>query len=357
MPALSDFDLPSLEAQLSHWGIKAAHARLLLRHFYYAGGKMDYAQLDAAQFGRSALARLADDLPPRQSRIAQTHASADGTVKLLVEFVSGGAVECVLMPALRGGRAAGCVSSQIGCAMGCDFCASARPGLQRDLLAGEIVEQYLHLRQRAAEMGRRLNTLVFMGMGEPMLNLPNVIAAIRRIAQPETGALGWRQITLSTVGIVPGIDALGQSGLNVHLALSLHAPDDATRSRLVPVNRRWPVQQVMAAARRYLQTTGRVPTIEYCLIDQINDSDAQAQALAQLMAGFRAHVNLIPYNPIGLSLSGVVYRRPDAKRVWRFLQLLHAGGVVAHVRRPRGDDVSAACGQLAGDHHANPAKA
>ena len=143
--------------------------------------------------------------------------------------------------------------------------------------SGEIVEQYLHLRQIAAEGGRRLNTLVFMGMGEPMLNLPDVMAAIRRIAQPETGALGWRQITLSTVGIVPGIEELGQSGLNVHLALSLHAPDDATRSRLIPANRRWPVQEVMAAARHYQQITGRVCTIEYCLIEQVNDSDAQAQ--------------------------------------------------------------------------------
>ena len=182
-----------------------------------------------------------------------------------------------------------------------------------------------------------------MGMGEPMHNLPNVIAAIRRIADRTTGSLGWRQITVSTVGIVPGIDALALADLNVHLAVSLHAPDDATRSRLVPMNNRWAVADVMAAARRFEEQTGRIPTIEYCLLDGVNNSDEQAGLLAGLMRGFRAHVNLIAYNTIGASLSGVVYRRPTDQSVERFLQLLRDAGVVAHVRRTRGDDVNAAC--------------
>jgi 23S rRNA (adenine2503-C2)-methyltransferase len=187
-----------------------------------------------------------------------------------------------------------------------------------------------------------------MGMGEPMHNLPNVIAAIRRIADRATGSLGWRQITVSTVGVVPGIDALATADLNVHLAVSLHAPDDATRSRLVPVNQRWAVADVLAAARRFAQRSGRIPTIEYCLLEEVNDSLEQAQLLAELMRGFRAHVNLIPYNAIGASLSGVIYRRPGAVRVQRFLGILRDAGVVAHVRQTRGDDVNAACGQLAG---------
>src|ERR1044072_8093925 len=153
------------------------------------------------------------------------------------------------MPPPRPDRAAGCVSSQIGCAMGCDFCASTKSGLERNLEAGEIVEQFLHLKSIAAESGRRLTSLVFMGMGEPMHNLDNVITAIRRIAHPDLGGLGWRQVTVSTVGVVPGIDKLADADLNVHLAISLHAPDDATRAKLVPANRRYPVTEIIAAAR------------------------------------------------------------------------------------------------------------
>ena len=351
MEFMADHDRVSLEAQLSRWGLKPAHAAPLLRAFYAASGRVDYAELDATRFGRGTLATLAAALPLRQSKVRARHASADGTVKLLIDFARGGAAEAVLMPAYRADRAAGCVSSQIGCAMGCDFCASTRHGLHRDLQSGEIVEQFLHLREVAAASGRKLTSLVFMGMGEPLLNLPQVIAAIRRIAGADMGALGWRQITVSTVGVVPGIDALAEADLNVHLAVSLHAPDDATRSRIVPVNRRWGVAAVMAAARRFEARTDRIPTIEYCMLEGVNDSEEQARLLGELMAGFRAHVNLIPYNSIGTGLSGIVYRRPGEETVGRFLQLLREAGVVAHVRRTRGDDVSAACGQLAGEDY------
>jgi 23S rRNA (adenine2503-C2)-methyltransferase len=348
MNALTDYDLSSLEAQLPRWGLKAAHAARLLRAYYDASGRIDYASLEARRYGRATLDKLAVELPPRQSEVRTRHASADGTVKLLIGFARGGAAEAVLMPSFREDRAAGCVSSQIGCAMRCDFCASTRSGLERDLEPGEIVEQYLHLRETAAAAGRRLTSLVFMGMGEPMHNLPNVIAAIRLIADARTGALGWRQITVSTVGVVAGIDALADANLNVHLAVSLHAPDDATRSRIVPMNRRWNVADIMAAARRFEQRTDRIPTIEYCMLEGVNDSDEQANLLADLMRGFRAHVNLIPYNSIGAGLSGIIYRRPDEERIQRFLGILRNAGVVAHVRRTRGDDVNAACGQLAG---------
>jgi len=250
------------------------------------------------------------------------------------------------MPSHRPDRAAGCVSSQIGCAMGCDFCASTRRGLERNLEAGEIVEQFLHLKAEARRLGRRLTSLVFMGMGEPMHNLQNVIPAIRRIADPLLGALGWRQVTVSTVGIVPGIDQLAAADLNVHLALSLHAPDDETRSLIVPSNRRYPVAQIMAAAKRFLDRTGRIPTIEYCLLSGVNDSEAHATRLAELMDGFRAHVNLIPYNSIGAGISGAVYRRPEREEIIAFLTTLRSQGVIAHMRDTRGDDVNAACGQL-----------
>jgi 23S rRNA (adenine2503-C2)-methyltransferase len=173
-----------------------------------------------------------------------------------------------------------------------------------------------------------------------------VLSAIERIAHPEMGNLGWRHITVSTVGIVPGIDTLAASNIPVHLALSLHAPDDATRSRIVPMNRRWPVAEILAAARRYQSTTGRIVNIEYCMLAGVNDSLDQANLLADLMHGFPAHVNLIPHNPIGLGISGVEYRRPDPHRVEQFAALLRESGAVTHIRIARGDDVAAACGQL-----------
>lgn len=343
MPAITDYDIDGLASVFASWGFKPSHARRLLREFYLHAGQIDLSSLD---LGKALRARLGADIPLRRSNVVRRVEAADGTVKLLVGYDGGGAVESVLMPAYDPTRAAGCVSSQIGCAMGCDFCASTRRGLERDLDAGEIVEQFLHLKQEAMSKGRRLTTLVFMGMGEPMHNLDNVIAAVRRIAAPGMGELGWKQITVSTVGIVPGIERLAAADLNVHLALSLHAPDDATRSRLVPANRRYRVAEIVEAAKRFQEHTGRIVTIEYCLLADVNDSDEQAFQLADLLDGFRAHVNLIPYNPIGVGVSGIAYGRPSPERVTRFLRILQDRDVVAHCRRTRGDDVNAACGQL-----------
>ena len=305
-------------------------------------GAFDFEPLS----GSSTLRLHIGELLAPQSRIITKHISIDGTTKLLIGFAGGGAVESVLMPGYRGGIAAGCLSSQIGCAMGCDFCASTRGGLERNLEAHEIVEQYLHLKREATALGRRLKTIVFMGMGEPMHNLGNVIDAIRRIADPEIAGIGWRQVTVSTVGVVPGIDQLADADLNVHLALSLHAPDDATRSSLVPSNRRYPIAEIMAAARRFQTRSGRVVNIEYCMLAGVNDSDEQAYFLADLMKDFRAHVNLIPYNAIGAGITGRAYSRPSADRIRSFLEILRNRDVVAHIRDTRGEDVAAACGQL-----------
>ncbi|HEV2295839.1 MAG TPA: 23S rRNA (adenine(2503)-C(2))-methyltransferase RlmN [Tepidisphaeraceae bacterium] len=341
--ALTDFDIPALEARFVEWGFRPAHAARLLKALYRGNGSIDLVSLS---LGKRLMARMADELLVRSSEVIARHVSGDGTSKLLVGFRDGNAVETVLMPSHRQGIAAGCVSSQVGCAMGCDFCASTRGGLVRNLTAGEIVEQFLHLRAAAASVGRRVKTLVFMGMGEPLSNLENVVAAIERITDRRLGALGRRQITVSTVGIVPGIDRLAEADLNVHLALSLHAPDDQTRSRIVPPNKRYPLSEIMAATRRFLQRSGRVPTIEYCMLAGVNDSDAQAALLADLMQGLRAHVNLIPYNAIGAGISGAVYARPSEARLRRFIETLRDRGVVAHFRTTRGDDVAAACGQL-----------
>jgi 23S rRNA (adenine2503-C2)-methyltransferase len=344
MPSLCDFDASALAAELARRGHKPSHARAILLEFYKSDGRLEVERLRGS---RALLSDLREEFSSTDSNVVRRHIAADGTIKLLIDLPRGGGVEAVLMPTHRPGIAAGCVSSQIGCAMGCDFCASTVGGLERNLEAGEIVQQFLHLRQAARLSGRRLRTLVFMGMGEPMHNLENVIAAIRRIADPQLGGLGWRQVTVSTVGVVPGIDRLTEADLNVHLALSLHAPDDATRASIVPANRRYPVADIIAAGKRYYARSGREVNIEYCLLGGVNDSDDHARMLATLLDGFRAHVNLIPYNPIGgPGVSGRVYLRPGEKRVLSFLTILREAGVVAHVRVTRGDEVSAACGQL-----------
>ncbi len=230
--------------------------------------------------------------------------------------------------------------------MGCDFCATTKTGFERNLGAGEIVEQFLALRREARATGRRLQTVVFMGMGEPMLNLDAVLAAVRRLGDNALGGLGWRQITVSTVGIVPGIDALAASGLNVHLAVSLHAPDDATRARLLPMGRRFPIADILAAADRFQARRGRPVTIQYCLLAGVNDAPEHARSLAAVLNGRRMHVNLLRYNPTGLSLQGIAYQPSSDPVSEAFAEVLRAGGVVAHFRRSRGSDIDAACGQL-----------
>jgi 23S rRNA (adenine2503-C2)-methyltransferase len=230
--------------------------------------------------------------------------------------------------------------------MGCDFCASTKTGLGRDLTGGEIVEQFLYLRREAQALGRRLQTIVFMGMGEPLLNYDHVTAAIKRIAGTSLGALGWRQVTVSTVGIIPGIERLMHDNLGVQLAVSLHAPDDDTRAAIVPTGRKYKVRDIVDAAHAYQEHTGRVANIEYTLLEGVNDSQSQARQLADLLGGKRMHVNLIPYNWIGPGVSGRVYRRPGWETMERFAQTLRENGVVAHFRRTRGEDVEGACGQL-----------
>jgi len=341
--SLAHFDRESLAKQLTQWGCKPSHAGKVLRHFYESDGELDPTTLEGSSDFRHRISEL---LAARETQILSRQISSDGTTKLLIGFTPRGAGECVLMPGYRDGAAAGCLSSQIGCAMGCDFCASTRGGLERNLEAHEIVEQFLHLKREARALGRRLKTIVFMGMGEPMHNFDNVIDAIRRIADPDIAGIGWRQVTVSTVGVVPGIDRLAEADLNVHLALSLHAPDDQTRSRLVPRNRRYPVAEIMSAARRFQQRTRRVVNIEYCILAGVNDSDEQAHLLAGLMKDFRAHVNLIPYNSIGPGISGRLYARPARDRILAFLEILRSCDVVAHIRDTRGEDVWAACGQL-----------
>jgi 23S rRNA (adenine2503-C2)-methyltransferase len=384
MPALSEFDVRSLETLFESRGFPRANAKRLLRRYYNSGGR----SIDGVEVARELKASLLDEFGLRSTQLLARRQATDGTVKLLVGVGEGAtqrgrdeategeektlpifasslnrsvarslsSVECVLMPSHLADRAAGCVSSQVGCAMGCDFCASTKAGVERSLTAGEIVEQFLWLRAEALSQGRRLQTIVFMGMGEPLMNYDHVVAAVRRIAGEDLGAIGWRHVTLSTVGIVPGIDRLTEENLGTQLAVSLHAPDDDTRSAIVPTGKRYRVADILAAVARYQAASGRIATIEYTLLEGVNDSDAQADLLARLLNALRTdakpgresrmHVNLIPYNAIGPGLSGREYRQPSQPRMTRFLEILRDRGLVAHFRRTRGEDIEGACGQL-----------
>ena len=343
MPSLASYDRTTLGAWLAERDAPASHAGRILRAFYRGCGHFDP---NTVQVGRALQAALCEGAFQPCTYERKRIVSADGTTKLLLGLERGGAVETVMMPSYRDGEAWCCVSSQVGCAMGCDFCASTRRGLDRNLEVDEIVEQYLRVGAVAAAQGRKVRRLVFMGIGEPLHNVENVLAAIDLIADQGLGNLGWSRITVSTVGIVQGIERLARAPHPPFLALSLHAPDDETRRRIVPAGKRYDVATILAAARAFQLRTGRIVTLEYCLLAGVNDSDAQANLLAERLEGFRAHVNVIPYNATGAGLSGMVYMRPSAARVERFVEALRTRGVTAHVRDTRGDDVSAACGQL-----------
>lgn len=341
--SLASVEPAALAQQFDAWGYKPSHAARVLRAFY-AGGGITSASVAGLPGGLMERVHAEYSVSPTTAALRQV--AADGTTKILLKLNDGRTVESVLMPDFRPDRAAGCISSQVGCAMGCDFCATTKNGFERNLTAGEIVEQFLALRREAQSVGRALQTIVFMGMGEPLLNLEQVLVAVHRLADNSLGALGWRQITISTVGIVPGIDALTEAGLNINLAVSLHAPDDDTRARLLPMGKRFPIAEILAAADRFHVRRGRPVTIQYCLLAGVNDTPDHAHQLAGLLGSRRMHVNLLRYNPTGLSLQGIRYEPSSDKTADRFVSILRSAKLVAHFRRSRGPDIDAACGQL-----------
>jgi 23S rRNA (adenine2503-C2)-methyltransferase len=287
-------------------------------------------------------AKLGNALPLALSPVHSSSADDGETLKWLWGAGGDGAsVETVLMgyPA----RATVCVSTQAGCAMGCTFCATGQAGFERHLTAGEVVEQVARA-QHASE--QRVGNVVFMGMGEPLANYDATWAAVERLH--DDFGISARHITVSTVGVVPGMRRLAEARLPVTLAVSLHAPDDALRDELVPLNRRYPLAEVLAAARAYLAASGRRLSFEYAMIGGVNDAPAQADALARRLRGFSpaAHVNLIPLNPT----PGYGMPASPPRRVAAFAERLRQGGVGATVRRNRGTDIDAACGQLRTRH-------
>jgi 23S rRNA (adenine2503-C2)-methyltransferase len=272
--------------------------------------------------------------------VASHRKSSDGVEKLLVHGGDGEVFECVLLPYRE--RVSCCISTQVGCPMGCTFCATGLGGFDRNLDVAEIVGQVLHLQRLTS---RRISHVVFMGMGEPLLNLDHVIGSIRLLSE-EVG-IGLRHITVSTVGLVPQILKLADANLPIHLALSLHSPFDDVRNALMPVNKRYPVKEVVAAMRQYQRKTGRKVTFEYLLIAGVNDSEEQAQALAELVRGFPCFVNLIPFNWVD---TGRGFKRPSRESVRAFRSVLESKRINVTERIERGHDIAAACGQLAGQH-------
>jgi 23S rRNA (adenine2503-C2)-methyltransferase len=287
--------------------------------------------------------RLREELDAEWTVFASTidhhDVSPDGTEKLLLACPDGRRVECVLMA--EDDRRTVCISTQVGCGMGCVFCASGMKGVVRNLTSGEMLEQVVRLRN-LLPAGERLTNLVVMGMGESLANLDNLVPALDRICSPEGLGMGQRRVTISTVGLPEKIRKLAELDRQYHLAVSLHAPTESLRNELVPINTKVGLSAVMDAADAYFQRSGRQVTFEYVLLAGVNDRREDAIALANLLRARKAHANLIPYNPV----EGLPFGRPSPESVRRFAETVRAGGVSVSVRKTKGRPIDAACGQL-----------
>ncbi len=349
---LLDLDLEALGDFCERLGEKRFRATQLFQWIHQRGVADFGAMSDLA---KSLRAKLAQNAEVRALAVVSEQASADGTIKWLFDVGAGNAIETVFIP--EADRATLCISSQAGCAMACKFCATGRQGFARNLTTGEIVAQLWHaehaLRARGLAPGaggRVISNVVMMGMGEPLQNYAALVPALRTMLDDHGYGLSRRRVTVSTSGVVPMIERL-RDDCPVALAVSLHAPDDALRDELVPLNRKYPIAELIAACRRYLERAPRdFITFEYCMLDGVNDSLAQARELVALVSEredtrIACKFNLIPFNPFpqsGLHCS-------PRERVLAFAEVLRAAGIVTTVRRTRGDDIAAACGQLAGE--------
>ncbi|MFO0901788.1 MAG: 23S rRNA (adenine(2503)-C(2))-methyltransferase RlmN [Pirellulales bacterium] len=282
---------------------------------------------------------LAAEFTLWQSKVVRHSQAPDGTEKLLLELPGGGRIECVLLR--DGGRRSICISSQVGCAMGCVFCASGLDGVERNLTTGEIIEQMLLL-QRLLPPDERLSHIVVMGMGEPLANLDNLLPALACASDPKGLGISQRRITISTVGLPPSIDRLTHEETSYNLAVSLHAPNDELRNQLVPVNKNIGIDAILEASDRYFEASGRRLTFEYVLLRGINDRPEDALELTERLRGRPALLNVIPYNPV----AGLPYETPTFPSQLKFREILEAAGINVQFRERKGDAINAACGQL-----------
>lgn len=335
-----------LEGFFEELGEKKFRAQQLMKWMHHQG-VVDFDAM--SNLGKALRERLKEVAEIRPPTVESQYDSEDGTRKWLVHIDGGGLVETVLIP--DGARATLCVSSQVGCALDCSFCSTGKQGFQRDLSAAEIIGQvWLAIDSFNAFQsgkGRVVTNVVMMGMGEPLLNFDNVVAAMDLMMDDLGYGISKRRVTLSTSGVVPALDKLA-SVSEASLAISLHAPNDELRDTLVPINRKYPIARLLDSARRYIDAqkdSKRVVTIEYTLIAGINDQKEHVQELAKLLCGFPCKINLIPFNPFPHS----GYERPSNNAVSRFWQALTDAGFMVTVRTTRGDDIAAACGQLVGE--------
>lgn len=352
---LLDFDLEGLTAFCEGLGEKRFRAVQLFRWIHQKGAA-DFEQM--SDLAKSLRAKLATRAEVRPLAVVSEQASADGTVKWLFDVGGGNAVETVFIP--EEDRGTLCVSSQAGCAVGCRFCSTGHQGFSRNLSTGEILAQLWHaehhLRQRLklAPTERAIDNVVMMGMGEPLQNYAALVPALRTMLDDHGYGLSRRRVTVSTSGVVPMIDRLRED-CPVALAVSLHAPNDPLRDELVPLNRKYPIAELLDACHQYLSAAPRdFVTFEYCMLDGVNDTDAHARELIELVRrsprsdggrGISCKFNLIPFNPF--PASGL--KRSSRERVMAFAKVLADAGIVTTVRKTRGDDIDAACGQLAGE--------
>ena len=340
MRNLFDYDRKGLEAAFEAAGHKAFRARQIMKWVYRRGVRDFSAMTDLAKSLRAWLGETATlAVPEARSRLD----SADGTVKWSMGVGQGDAVETVLIP--EAGRNTLCVSSQAGCALDCRFCATGKQGFNGNLATAEIIGQVWLANEALKAEGRSVSNVVLMGMGEPLLNFDAVVRAVNLMMDDLAFGISKRRVTISTAGVVPAIYDLAAVS-DASLAVSLHAPDDALRDELVPINRKYPLRELLAACRHYVAGLGerRALTVEYTLIKGVNDSLAQARALARLLRGLRCKINLIPFNPFPAS----GFERPAPGAVRAFQTALLDAGYAAMLRTTRGDDIGAACGQLTG---------
>ncbi|NLE44166.1 MAG: 23S rRNA (adenine(2503)-C(2))-methyltransferase RlmN [Chloroflexi bacterium] len=343
--SLYELDFPGLESLIQSWGERPYRARQLW-HWLYAHHATGFNEM--LNLPQALRQRLQTEAVISSPSIVETAEAGDGeTRKDLLQLQDGETIETVLMYYER--RRTACISTQVGCPVGCTFCATGQMGFRRNLTVGEIVVQVLHFARVLSRTQERLTNVVLMGMGEPLLNYDASLAAVRRITAPEGLNIGQRHVTISTVGVIPGIDRLADeqgatpdTSLQVTLAVSLHAATDELREQIVPINRQYPLDSLFAACRRYAERTGRRITFEWALIHNLNDSIDQAEALIERLSDLPAHVNLIRLNPTERCQA----RPPERSRVKAFADTLDRHGISVTVRLRRGIDIGAGCGQL-----------
>ena len=334
MKHILDISPETLIAEMEALGEKKFRAWQILEWIWHKGA-IDFAVMtNLSAFLRETLSR---EYCIFSGQVVTESRCDDGVVKLLLSMSDGEKIETVMIPS--GNRVTACVSTQVGCAMGCAFCASGLKGLVRNLTSGEIIEQVLQLQ---GITGHHVTNVVFMGMGEPLLNYDATISAVRTLIDEKRGGISARKITVSTVGIPEGIRRLSREDIPITLAISLHAPNDALREKLIPVNRRYPIGEVLEAAEEFFESRGREITLEYTLIRGVNDSNLCAETLGKLAKRLRCNVNLIRYNTV----PGLEFEAPVNEAVESFAQRLRSAGVNVNVRESRGLDSQAACGQL-----------